>query len=198
MSKTVAFFDFDGTITTRDSYKEFLLFCFGKKKFIKEMLSSIVYLIAFVFKIIDNQCLKKHITRRFFAGMPTKQFDKTAKAFAQKRLEKIVRPKALKRLKWHKKQGHRVIVVSASFEKYLRFWCKKHKAELIGTRLEEKNDILTGEFCGANCYGPEKPRRINAYCQIKNEYIFAYGDSKGDNEMLAMANKAFRAQKIFA
>ncbi len=186
----LALFDFDGTITTHDSYRELLIFIFGKGRFAILMLQALPWLLAYVCGLIDNQTAKQRVTKLCFSGMPRRQFDEKARAFVAAKLNTMVRPAALERIRWHLQQGHRVIVVSASFCDYLKFWCEQQGIETISTRLEEAGETLTGNFATPNCYGPEKVRRIKELINIEDyETIYAYGDSRGDREMLDIAHE---------
>lgn len=187
---TLALFDFDGTVTTHDSFRDFLIFVVGMKRFLLRMILASPWLMAYVLRLISNQTAKQKITQAFFSGMSRSEFDQRAQDFVVKKLNSIVRPAALEKIRWHKQQQHRVILVSASFDDYLKFWCAQHQIELIATRLEEKDARLTGRFATANCWGPEKVKRIREVVDLdKYEKIYAYGDSRGDREMLEIATE---------
>jgi len=109
----LALFDFDGTITTHDSFRDFLIFFFGKWRFMLGCLRATPWLLAYLLRLINNQTAKQQVTRIFFAGMPQKEFEAQAKKFATGILNKIVRPAAIEKIRWHRDQGHRVILVSA-------------------------------------------------------------------------------------
>ncbi|PKL48623.1 MAG: HAD-IB family hydrolase [Candidatus Riflebacteria bacterium HGW-Riflebacteria-2] len=191
---TLALFDFDGTVTTHDSFREFLLFCFGAPTFFWRMLPMSPWMLAYLLKLISNQTAKQKVTQAFFKGMQRQEFDRQAERFVTERLNRMIRPAALEKLRWHISRQHRVILVSASFTEYLSFWCRQHGIELIATRLEEKDGILTGNFASANCWGPEKVRRIKEVVDLAAcDKIYAYGDSRGDREMLDLAaEKGYR------
>jgi len=190
----LALFDFDGTVTTHDSFQEFLRFVFGPWTFFWRMLWLSPWMIAFVLRLISNQTAKQKVVKTFFAGMSRQEFERYAQDFVAKKLNKMMRPGAIAKIQWHLEQRHRVILVSASFEDYLKFWCEQHHIELIATKLEENGGILTGRFATSNCWGPEKVRRIRENVELeKYDKIYAYGDSRGDREMLEIATeKGFR------
>jgi HAD superfamily phosphoserine phosphatase-like hydrolase len=107
-------------------------------------------------------------------------------------LNNIVKPKAIDKIKYYINQGHKVVIVTASIECWLRVWCDNNNLELIATKLEVKNKTITGKFETKNCYGPEKVNRINEVYNLSDyDYIYAYGDSRGDKEMLAIADKRY-------
>lgn len=186
----LALFDFDGTITTHDSFRDFLVFIHGKIGFLNRILSVSPWLAGFVLRLVSRENAKRKVSAAFFAGMPVEKFNEYARNFCLHRLPRIVRPDAMQKIRWHKENGHRVVVVSASFSDYLKFWCQQLEVELISTGLEEKNGILTGNFATPNCWGPEKVRRISEQIDLSDyAIIYAYGDSRGDREMLALAHQ---------
>lgn len=187
---TLALFDFDGTVTTHDSFRDFLIFIAGTRMFLWRMLLLSPWLLAYVCRLVTNQTAKEKVARAFFTGMSRQKFDRLAEDFVAKKLNSILRPAALEKIRWHISQQHRVILVSASFADYLTFWCRQYQIELLGTRLEEKDGRLTGNFATPNCWGPEKVRRIKELVDLDSfARIYAYGDSRGDREMLELASE---------
>ncbi len=145
-------------------------------------------LAAYTFGMIPNHIAKERLIAHFFIGWDAKQFQQTADQYSLHQLDKMVRPEAVERMRWHQAQGDRVIVVSASMESWLRGWCGRNNIELIGTRLEIRDGRLTGRFATKNCYGMEKVSRIREWCDLSAfSLIHAYGDSRGDREMLELA-----------
>ena len=100
----------------------------------------------------------------------------------------------MQRLAWHRQQGHRCVVISASLELYLRPWASTVGFdEVLGSRLEVlDNGRTSGKLLGENCFGPEKMRRLEALLGPREGYtLYAYGDSRGDKELLSAADYAF-------
>ena len=98
----------------------------------------------------------------------------------------------MEKLQWHQQRGDRIIVVSASMENWLNPWCEMRSLELLSTRLEVEQGMLTGKFATANCHGKEKVNRIRGHVDLDDfEKIYAYGDTDGDREMLMLADEAF-------
>lgn len=196
----IAFFDFDGTITTDDSLINFIRFIKGDVETIIGMLLLLPTLIAYKLKLIPNYKAKQIMLIYFFKGMDEKEFKKVANEYSLRHIDSILRIEAIKRIQWHKDEGHKVVIVSASIECWLKPWCEKNNLELIATKLKIKNGVVTGEILGKNCFGKEKVSRIKKqYALDKFEYIYAYGDSSGDLQMLELANesryKPFRGTK---
>ena len=188
----IAFFDFDGTITTQDSLPDFIKFAIGKPKYYLGLCLLSPILLAYVLKLLPNHSAKEKMISYFFKGWPEKNFQTVADEYAALQIDKIVRPKALEKLRWHQEQGHKVVIVSASMKSWLKQWCDTQNVELISTQLEIKQGKLTGKFATKNCHGKEKVNRIKEQYSLQDySYIYAYGDSSGDKDMLKLANEAF-------
>lgn len=193
----LALFDFDGTITKDDSLLKFIPFVVGNGNFILGLLVLSPVLVAYKLKLIPNYKAKQKMLSWFFKGMGKDEFYAVANEYSLHHIDKILRPRAIEKLNWHKQKGHKVVIVSASLECWLRPWCEKNGFELIATKLEIKNNTVTGKLLTKNCYGQEKVNRIKeSYNLNEFEYIYAYGDSAGDKDMLELADeqhyKSFR------
>lgn len=190
----VAAFDFDGTLTHRDSLLPFLLYTTGLPAFASNMLVLLPTLAGYVLGMIANDVAKQRLLTRFFFGTPIERLRAQAEQFAAQRLPGLIRPAALRRLAWHKRQGHRCVVISASLELYVRPWALQAGFdEVIGSRLEASADgRVSGRLLEGNCFGSEKVRRLEALLDDRNGYtLYAYGDSRGDRELLSGADFAF-------
>ncbi|MGJ0355679.1 HAD-IB family hydrolase [Aliarcobacter cryaerophilus] len=188
----LALFDFDGTITTDDSLLKFIRFVVGDRRFLLGLVVLSPMLVLYKLKLIPNYKAKQYMLSWFFKGMRKVDFLKVANEYSLVHIDKILRPKAIEKINWHKNQGHKVVVVSASIECWLRPWCEKNNLELIATKLEIKDDIVTGKLLSKNCYGVEKVNRIKELYDLENfDYIYAYGDSSGDKQMLEISHEKF-------
>ncbi len=184
----LALFDFDGTISNRDS---FLLFM-QKKSITRFLLVCCVFfpkILLYLIKKYPNQKLKEEFLHILFKGTPIQNIEEFAISFSQKELHGIIRPGALKQIETYKQEQTRVVVVTASPRLFLEPWCKYMGIEIIGTEIGvDANGLVTGKLAGLNCMGKEKVIRIQKYLDV-NEYteVFVYGDSGGDTEMLTLA-----------
>lgn len=189
----IAFFDFDGTISRRDSFLDFLLFAVGWPRFLVGVLLLGPTLIGYLLGLVPNWRAKEMVLDYFFKGWNIEAFQALASRYSRERLPRIVKDSALQRISWHQAAGHRVAVVSAALESWLQDWCEMNGLDLIATRIEVKDGKITGRLAGLNCYGEEKVRRIRErYNLAEFHCIYAYGDSRGDKEMLALANYAYK------
>ncbi len=184
----LALFDFDGTITAKDSLPDFIQYAVGRVAYWTGLLKLSPMLAAYTFGMIPNHVAKERLIANFFTGWDEEQFQQTADQYSLQQLDRIVKPEAIERMRRHQAQGDRVVVVSASMESWLKGWCRGNNVELLATCLEIKDGKLTGKFATKNCYGIEKVNRINeAYTLSDFSIIYAYGDSRGDREMLEIA-----------
>lgn len=192
MKVALALFDFDGTITKKDTLLEFIKFYKGHLAFYAGLFILSPLLILFKMKLIRNYRAKEIMLSYFFRGSDIDVFNSRCLEFAEKEIPKLVRPKAIKKLKDHIIDRHHVVVVSASAENWILPWSSKMGIELIGTKLEVKENKITGKLLGKNCYGPEKVTRVNDHLNgLKYEKIYAYGDSNGDKELLNFATHPY-------
>lgn len=190
--KQIAFFDFDGTITKKDSLLEFIKFSKGPLHFYIGFLLYSPFLVAYKLKIISNQTAKEKVLAFFYKGMPLAAFEKQCEAFAKEVLPDLMRPRAIREIQKMQSLGVQVVIVSASPEIWIRPWADSMGTELLGTRLMISDGKLTGMLDGNNCYGNEKVKRIvERYTLTNYDKIYAYGDSSGDKPMLALATISF-------
>jgi len=190
--RALALFDFDGTLTKIDSLPDFIKFAVGKKSYYFGLLLLSPILVLYKLKVIPNDAAKERLLGYFFQGWDNHTFQELADNYSLQQLNNIIRPEAMKRLIWHQKQGHKVVIVSASMECWLRGWCNKNKIELIATVLEVSQGKLTGRFASKNCNGLEKVYRVQLALDLSlYGCIYVYGDSQGDQDMLGLADKAY-------
>lgn len=190
----VAAFDFDGTITYCDTFIPFLLFVTGKVEFAKRLILLIPKYLAYKFGRTSNQAAKEAFITAFLKGFEYARLRSIAEVFSTSVLQRLCRRQIIQRISWHKSQGHGCVLVSASLDVYLTAWARSHGIdEVISSQLEIDTDgIVTGKLKGENCYGAEKALRLKEWLLARNiDYLYAYGDSRGDVEMLQMADTSW-------
>ena len=184
-------FDFDGTLTTHDSYTSFLKwrasaarYALGLAKLAPAALAYLVHR--------DRGRIKAAATREFLRGAPRGRLKADAQAFAQAMAGDFLRPDAMATWNDWRSKGARLVIVSASPDFVVAPFAHKLGADaLIGTQLAfDAQDRATGEFATPNCRGPEKVVRLRAAFGPDVRLTAAYGDTSGDREMLEMAETA--------
>jgi HAD superfamily hydrolase (TIGR01490 family) len=191
VSKGIAFFDFDGTISHKDSLAEMIRFLHGESAFRKGVALSLPMILGFKLGLVDRQRSKEVLFTRFFGGFSWESFEERCLAFHKEIIPGIIREGVQERLQWHREQGHELVLVSASPENWLRHWCAEEGMTCMATQLEMREGKITGRIAGRNCQGMEKVHRIKAAYDL-GQYteIHAYGDTPGDRPMLALAHHA--------
>jgi phosphatidylglycerophosphatase C len=192
VKRGIAFFDFDGTITTKDTLLEFIKFYKGHLNFYQGFLLHAPWLVAMKFKLMSNQVVKEKILKFFFSNENEEQFKSRCAVFNQNILPGLIRPKAIEEIKRLKAENNIVVIVSASPENWIRPWTDFMNVELIASRLEVRNGMISGKILGKNCHGEEKVRRIKEKYNLSDYAdVYAFGDSSGDRDMLALAKNSF-------
>ncbi len=181
--KGVAFFDFDGTISFKDSFIEFIRFTHGSLRLYLCVLSNAPFIFLFYLNLYPNQKLKERFFSFFYKGVSEDKLIQEGKQFTNEILKHICYDYALKRIEWHKTQDHDIYLLTASSSIWLGHWCKHNDLKIIGTNFETLNGKYTGKIDGKNCYGIEKIIRIKP---ILNNYkvSYGYGDSQSDKHYL--------------
>lgn len=199
MDVTVAVFDVDGTLTVRDCVIPFTRRVAGTSRLLRGILRQPVRIFS-ALRSRDRDAVKAVFAEIAFAGIDATDLDNHGIAFADEVYSGWMRDDVARRFRWHQEQGHVVVLVSASFETYLAPLGDLLEADaVLCTRLEMVDGVATGRLDGPNCRGAEKVQRIARWCEesgLSLESVeYAYGDSKGDLEMLALARNSFYVAK---
>jgi phosphatidylglycerophosphatase C len=183
-------FDFDGTLTSRDSFTAFLRWRFGARAYAAGMLALAPAAARYVLNR-DRGRLKAAATRRFLAGMQRAELEAWAQTFASEQGRGLLRPDALRAWRRWQGEGARLVIVTASPETIVAPIARGLGADaLLGTQLAfDAAGRVTGDFEGENCRGPEKVRRLRAAFGDDVRLEAAYGDTDGDTQMLALAEE---------
>lgn len=192
----LAVFDFDGTLTTKDSLLPFLRSLYPTPQCLARFSVGLPAMVGYATGLLSNHQVTTALTRRFLAGMSLAVAEARAQRFAVEELTSLENDEAIRRLREHQKLGHRVVIVSANLELYIRHWAAYRNAgEVLATRLSENYETgdgtarLSGPPAGATCHGPEKVRRLRELVGDSSRYeLYAYGDSRGDRELLSLAD----------
>jgi phosphatidylglycerophosphatase C len=119
-----------------------------------------------------------------------------ARAYVSDVLVRRVRPDCLRRWHWHRQQGHRLVLASASLELYLRPLGDLLGADaVISTRMDVVNGWLTGRLATPNCRGEEKANRVREHLSTHPAgQIWIYANGTADRPTMALADVATRVR----
>jgi len=187
-SQGLAAFDFDGTLTVRDSFMAFLVWRTPPARLIAAFFRLAPAAVAYLIHR-DRGRLKAAGLRILIGCIPQTNLQAEAEAFADVIFDRLLRPDARAAWTRHRAEGLKLIIVTASPEDIVAPFARRLGADaLIGTRLAiDAAGRLTGALDGPNCRGAEKVRRSHDAFGAAAPLAVAYGDTDGDREMLAAA-----------
>jgi HAD superfamily hydrolase (TIGR01490 family) len=194
----VAAFDFDGTLSTRDNFVPFLWRFGGATATAAAYATGATRVATSGPAGWSRNHLKAEVLERLVGGRDAADLDDTARAFAAEVLARHLRSEAIERADWHRAQGHQLVIVSASLAVYLRPIAEHLRFDaVLATELEVGADgRLSGRMDGENVRGPEKARRLEEWMTRelagRSPFVWAYGDSSGDTELWARADRPVR------
>lgn len=188
--KTVAAFDFDGTLTRGDTLTAFIRFTHGWRRLLWGLLRHAIRLLLMKLGLYPSAKAKESLISYFYKGTAHSQFATWGREFADV-AESMLNSEVLEILREHQAAGHTVCVVTASIEEWVRPVCEKlGVVTVIATRVEVSSDSrLSGRLLTPNCNGEEKVRRLLEVFPQRQAYtLYAYGNSHGDDALLALAD----------
>jgi phosphatidylglycerophosphatase C len=188
-STLVVAFDFDGTLSFRDSFMAFLAWRNRPVRYTLGLLRLLPDALAYLFHR-DRGRLKARATWVFLRGLPREELERACLHFSRSPLgRRLIRPDAEQCWRNWRDKGAFLTIVTASPEEVVAPFARALGADLlIGTRLAfDAQDRVTGVFASANCRGPEKVLRLQAVFGPDAKLEAAYGDTSGDREMLELA-----------
>ena len=193
--RRIAAFDFDGTLTRRDTLLPFLARACGPK-----VLGRTVGRIApmavrartgrIPSEVHHRDATKAALLHDLFAGRREDWYRVQGQQYATTLGAKL-RPEMVEQVQWHREAGHELVIVSASLRTYLDPFAAAHGFDhVIAVELEADGDgVLTGAMVGPNVRAEEKAVRLRRWLDgDEPEMLWAYGNSSGDAQLLAMAD----------
>ena len=192
MKKILALFDFDGTITVIDSTLSFYKFLYNSKVLFlhNHYFLCLHYVLLYRLKLISYMTLKKKRLDIHTSKFNDSEILKLSEEFYKKYYFKLLNPKAMDRINWHKKQDHELWVISASYDFLLQKWSMENGVNLITNKTSLDN--CKRRINGRDVNYESKVEYLKLKVDLKSySEIYAYGDSEGDKAMLDIANFKF-------
>lgn len=185
-------FDFDGTLTTKDSYTAFLKWRTPRAAWmlggLKLFPAALAYLVH-----RDRGRIKAAATKVFLAGVSRDRLEAETRRFAELHSRSLLRPDAVIAWKRWRKERVRLVIVTASPDVVVAPFARGLGADdLLGTHLAfDERGRVTGAFASPNCRSAEKVVRLKEAYGPDLRVRAAYGDTSGDTEMLAIAEEPY-------
>ncbi|HHJ1276948.1 HAD family hydrolase [Proteus mirabilis] len=186
--KTLSVFDFDGTLTYHDSFIPFLKFAFGRRKFARRIIKMVFPTLRCFRRKLTRDELKEVLIKTFLTDIKEEWLKEKAEAFCKAYWTKLMRPAGLLAVAEEINRHAEVTICSASPAMVLQPFADRLGIKLIGTTLEVVDGVLTGKIIGNNCRCGEKIKRLErVYGDLTQYHLRAWGDSRGDHELLYAA-----------
>ncbi len=190
--KKLAIFDFDGTLTTRDTTLLFVFYVTGKIKGTWIFVTNIIQLSLAILEMQDWVSVKEKIFKQAFTNRTALEIEAKGNEFGKKIVPKILNDNVYKEMKQLQRGGYEIVLLSASCRVWLQQWCKDEGIELVCTELIVESDRYTGKISGKNCYGKQKVDALQSVYYLQSTVsIIAYGNHKSDLYYMRLAQQAF-------
>lgn len=188
----LALYDFDKTLIAGDTILPFLRYAYKHRfitlgMYINAAISGLLYGIG----IYDEQRSKARVLS-MLRGKSAENAFRFGEEFFISELKDRLFAEGLARIEADRREGRRIVIVTASPEIYTHtLKTLGYADEVIATRLTSVAGVLTGDIDGRNCKGAEKARRIGEYLDgigeaLSYEGSAAYGDGASDADMLEL------------
>lgn len=182
-------FDFDGTLTYKDTMFMYLKF-YDASRFRLQFVKHIPLFILLKLKLAETEKVKKSFIGAVLKGQTQEKIERKSREFFEAHYPSIVRENALDFIRNIDHDNTRSLLVTASLDIWAQPFAEAFRMQLVATKAEFKNGIFTGNFIGRNCNGQEKLARIQSeIAGSKYDKTIAFGDTSGDKPMLAWANE---------
>lgn len=183
-------FDFDGTLTKRDTLPLFLKFC-RPVYFYVQFLKHLPVFVFWKLRLITSENIKQSFVSSLLKGQTKEHLNFMATRFFEKYHTSIFHDTALEFFKQLDGTAD-VYIVTASLDIWTKPFAEFFNAGLISTKAQFSDGVFTGGFVGKNCNGKEKVNRIREAIDLsKYDKTFAFGDTKGDRAMLEWADESY-------
>lgn len=188
----LALFDFDGTLSVRETFGAFLREAVSPRRLAAGHLLLAPLVAGYRLRLVPGSLTRAGIMAYAFRGACATRLAACGQRFADQHLPSLLRPEAMRRLAWHRDRGDTVAVVSGALDVYLQPWCRAQGVASLCSALAQRGGRLTGRYRGPQCVGAEKARRVRAHYDLARfGRIFAYGDTHEDLALLQLAHEAY-------
>lgn len=193
----VAVFDFDGTLSRRDTLVPFLAKVAGPARFASVCARLGLSGARGTVDIRNRDEVKEEMIRLLFARRSEDELRSRGELYARDLLSDALRPMVVDRLHRHRGLGHTTVIVSASLVYYLDPVAREFGIDgVIGVEPEVVDGRLTGALARPNVRAEEKSARLREWLGVAHEGplgvpMWGYGNTSGDHALLEMSDRAY-------
>ncbi|MBN2614883.1 MAG: HAD family phosphatase [Bacteroidales bacterium] len=185
--KYIAFFDIDKTVLSVNSsvpliLKAYKMGLMPTASLLKAIGLSVVYKLR-----LRNTIDITESMAFWLKGIPEDTVAKLSEQLVSEKLVHRIRPSVLQEIEYHRSQGARVVILSASLP-YTSIPLARHlhMDDVICSSMEVVDGKFTGKPKGKICIEKEKEVRVRQYCSkgCAVEQAWCYGDSYSDRYVM--------------
>lgn len=185
----LVFFDFDGTLCAKDSFTGFIFYALRKRHIVKQSIKILPWIQAYYLNIYPADSMRPKLFKAMFSDMNVSELQQLAEDYSRRLLQDALDEKLYTQFLKHQKNGDTIVIVSASVDLYLKPIAELLDADLICTETQIEFGRFSGAYSTPDCSSEQKKSRIlEKYNLDQYNYIYAYGNSKEDLEMLSLAD----------
>ncbi|MCL1109481.1 HAD-IB family hydrolase [Shewanella schlegeliana] len=185
-------FDFDGTLTHQDMFTKFILYSATPLRLLLGIVFMSPLYLLYKLGVIPARKLRPFVSFFAFVGRSEQKVTAIGEAYARYVIPSCLRVDMLQTLKQHQADGATIVLVSASLDLYLKPWCQMMGISLICSEMAIDGNRYSGYYSTGDCSCEAKAYKVSQEFDLSRySQIYAYGDTKEDLAMLALADKAF-------
>ena len=187
MSAIVAFFDMDYTTLDDSSGLLYVKYLRRQKRIGRRVLLRIAWwtLLYQVSAIDVNSAVPKMLS--YAEHQSASRLMAESYVWFDEVLRKHIAPRAVDKIDFHRRQGHRVVLISASTQFAVQPVAEYLHLDFLCTQLIDRNDELTGQVVDPPCYGAGKVVWAQRYAEAHGAALrdaYLYTDSHSDRPLL--------------
>jgi HAD superfamily hydrolase (TIGR01490 family) len=195
--KPAALFDFDKTLLRGESLSMFMRFVMGRfKRGLVELPRLGLWMAPYTVGATTKEKMKTRVFR-ILRHVPEEERPALVAEFIEKVLRPRLFPAGQKVVEDHRRQGHTLVLASASCDVYMEPVRKLLEFDVqVSTRTQPVGPNCAPVVIGANCYGEEKVRRLSELDFFENTdwaASYAYSDHPSDLPMLLLCGNPVAA-----
>lgn len=189
--RPVAIFDLDRTISTQDLYLAFLIHGLRQPANPGAVCLLPAHTLRFFARLIDNDELKSRFLEGIYGGRSKAFMDAIAARFVTAACQSALKPAALRKIAEHRRQGHFLLLASASLDVYtVPLAGELGFDDVVATKVEWSADgRITGKLDGPNLRGAAKATAVRSALQRHNldaNQTFFYSDHESDAPLFSI------------